>query len=178
MPEDLGGPFQLLLDIAARARRGGDDGLTKAHPDWTGVGFSLLGQRFVAPMTEVTEILIPPSVSRLPRVKSWVRGVANVRGRLMPVVDLATFFDGRPTPNWKGHRALVLDVGELYVGLVVDEVHGLKHFAAEAFRGPIDGLSERMLAFTDGAYAGPEGNWVIFSAERLVSDPQFLDAAV
>ena len=173
------GPFQLLLETAARARSGTEAAETRLRiePHWTGVGFSLLGQQLVAPMGEVTEILMLPPLTRLPRVQPWVRGVANVRGRLMPVIGLAAWLGGRPGPNWRSHRALVVDAGEVYCGLVVDEVYGLKHFAADARRAAPPGLPEALAAFVEGGFAAAEGDWGVFQAARLVADPRFLDAA-
>ena len=59
-----------------------------AQPEWQGIGFQLGGTRLVSPMGEVNEILKVPKITALPGVKSWLLGIANVRGRLMPIVDL------------------------------------------------------------------------------------------
>jgi twitching motility protein PilI len=174
------GPFQLLLEIAARARSGADAVETRLRiqPHWTGVGFSLMGRQLVAPMGEVTEILMLPPLTRLPRVQPWVNGVANVRGRLMPVIGLSQWFGARPSANWRSHRALVVESGEVYCGLVVDEVHGLKHFAADARRAAPADLPGELTPFVDGGYASNEGDWGVFRAARLVAAPRFLDAAL
>jgi twitching motility protein PilI len=174
------GPFQLLLETASRARSGAESAETRLRiqPHWTGVGFSLMGCNLVAPMGEVTEILMLPPLTRLPRVQPWVRGVANVRGRLMPVIGLADWFGARATPGWRSHRALVVEAGEVYCGLVVDEVFGLKHFAADARGGPPQGVPEALAPFVSTGFATLEGEWGVFEAARLVADPRFLDAAL
>jgi twitching motility protein PilI len=179
MAESAQAPFQLLLEIAARARSGADSGEARLRiqPHWTGVGFSLLGHRLVAPMGEVTEILIVPPLTRLPRVQPWVRGVANVRGRLLPVIALAEWLGERPAANWRRHRALVIEVEEMYCGLVVDEVFGLKHFAADAFRGEQQGLHASLAPYVEGAYVAADGEWALFRPARLIRDARFLDAA-
>ena len=148
-------PFELLLDIATRARSGGEEAQARLRiqPHWSGVGFSLLDQRLVVPMGEVTEILKLPELTRLPRVQPWVRGVANIRGRLLPIVCLAGFFGGRPSLNWRAHRALVVEHGDIYCALQVDEVHGLKHFGAEALREGALPDNAALATVTRGAYA-------------------------
>lgn len=179
MPQDLAGPFPLLLQMAARAQSGAETTRSRLRiqPHWTGVGFSLLGQRLVAPMGEVSEILIMPPLTRLPRVKPWVRGVANVRGRLMPVISLETWFGAPSAAPWRGQRALVVESGEMYCGLVVDEVHGLKHFAADAFRGESRDAGG-LMPFLEGTYGAADGEWMVFRPSRLLADKQFLDAAL
>lgn len=179
MPQELAGPFPLLLQMAARAQSGAEATRSRLRiqPHWTGVGFSLVGRRLVAPMGEVSEILILPPLTRLPRVKPWVRGVANVRGRLMPVISIAAWLGQQDITPWRGQRALVVESGEMYCGLAIDEVHGLKHFAAEAYRTEsveADGLRP----FLEGTYGGADGDWMVFRPSRLLADKHFLDAAL
>ncbi len=58
----------------------------------------------------------------------WMKGVANVRGRLMTVMDLSRFL-GQPSElQEKRRRLLVLDQDDLYTGVIVDEVLGMQHF--------------------------------------------------
>jgi len=179
MPQDLAGPFALLLQMAARAQSGSESTRSRLRiePHWTGVGFSLLGYRLVAPMGEISEILILPPLTRLPRVKPWVQGVANVRGRLMPVISLATWLGVPVGVPWRGQRVLVVESGEMYCGLLVDEVHGLKHFAADALRAETRDAG-RLACFVENTYGGADGEWMVFRPLRLLADKQFLDAAL
>lgn len=179
MRQELAGPFPLLLQMAARAQSGAEATRSRLRiqPHWTGVGFSLLGHRLVAPMGEVSEILILPALTRLPRVKPWVRGVANVRGRLMPVISITSWLGLPDTTPWRGQRALVVEAGEVYCGLAIDEVYGLKHFAAEAYRGE-SGEADGLQPFLEGTYSGTDGEWTVFRPSRLLADKHFLDAAL
>ena len=90
-------PFELLAEIAERSvdTAKGLPAQRDIKPHWSGVGFKLKGVNVVAPMGEVAELLKSPATTLLPGVQSWVRGVSNVRGRLLPVVDLEGFFGGR-----------------------------------------------------------------------------------
>ncbi len=176
---DTADPFAELLAIDARARRGreGSDAGRRTQTHWTGVGFAVLGQRLVAPMGSVTEILKVPPLTRLPRVQPWVEGVANVRGRLLPVIGLAAFLGGNPTLAWRGRRVLVLASGGFDCALLVDEVLGLKHFTAEAFRDRAAGVEPALVPCIGGFYAAAEGDWAVFRPDLLLGDTRFLDAA-
>lgn len=87
---DVQTPFQLLVDIDQRCRRlaAGLPAQQEAVQSWSGIGFRMGGRFFVAPMGEVGEVLHEPRYTQLPGVKTWVKGVANVRGRLLPIMDL------------------------------------------------------------------------------------------
>ena len=83
--------FIELLRIAdlARARKSGRRGGKEF--DWQGVVFEIGGQRLVAPMGQVSEVLSMPEYTSLPLVKPWMLGIANIRGRLLPLTDLSRF---------------------------------------------------------------------------------------
>ena len=79
-------PFQLLFEIDQRCRAlaAGLPAQQQVVQSWSGIGFRMGERLFVAPMGEVSEVLHEPRYTSLPGVKSWVKGVANVRGRLLP----------------------------------------------------------------------------------------------
>ena len=83
-------PFDLLCEMERRSRAAaaGAHGHDVNLEEWVGVGFRLGRERFVVPRDEVREVLmVPPAVTRVPGAKSWVKGLANVRGHLLPLVD-------------------------------------------------------------------------------------------
>lgn len=144
---------------------------------WSGIGFRLAGQPMVAPLGEVSEILHEPRYTALPRVKPWVRGVANVRGRLLPIIDLSHFFGATVSAPRKQRRVLVLDRDELFVGLLVDELFGMQHFPVNSFTTSVPALAERFRSFVVGAYTGEQVS-MIFNFQALARDQAFLDVAV
>ena len=67
----------------------GDDVSTE---EWVGIGLRLGNERFVVGREEVREVLMLPStLTRVPGAKPWIRGLANVRGHLLPIADLRGF---------------------------------------------------------------------------------------
>src|SRR5690606_41774282 len=115
-------PFALLLDIADRSRRNASalPQQVEAVTYWRGVGFMLAGQVFAADMNDVAAILQPPRLTKVPGVRSWVLGVANVRGRLLPVMDLAGLLAPPSRASWRSRRALVAVPVDYLAGLAVD----------------------------------------------------------
>ena len=85
------------------------------------IAFSVLGYDYLIPLNEVNEILELPESTKLPRVKPWVTGLANVRGRLLPIIDLAAFLGGSLSSAVRDQRVLVLDINNVYVGVIVEE---------------------------------------------------------
>ena len=132
---EISSAYNKLTELAARSRKNADNlpQLIAIKDFWTGVGFSLGGNNYVASMSEISEILSVPRFTHVPGVQTWVRGVSNVRGRLMPVMDLLTFLDKKSDIQWKRRRLLVVENEDLYSGLVVDSVLGMQHFTEDNF---------------------------------------------
>jgi twitching motility protein PilI len=172
--------FELLLQIDRRCRLlGAELPSQPAHRDsWSGIGFRLGEHWYVAPMGEVSEVLHEPRHTSLPGVKPWVRGVANLRGRLLPLMDLCGFFGHELSSVRKQRRVLVVDHDEVFAGLLVDEVLGLQHFPKDSLEAiPLAPLEGPESAFVQGRFAG-ERQWQVFSPFALARSPGFMDVAV
>ncbi len=172
-------PFDALLNLAERsvAVARGLPAQVEIKPHWSGVGFSLLGERMVAPMGEVAEMLAVPPHTRLPGVKPWMMGVANVRGRLMPLVDLELFFGGQALGGRRQRRVLVLDQGELYAGLVVNDVFGMQHFPIDAYGQEGDSDAGELAQYVAGNFVQHDRRWSVFHPSRLVQNADFMNAS-
>lgn len=171
-------PFVALLELAERsvASAQGLPAQADIKPHWSGIGFQLAGHRLVAPMGEVAEILAPPSYTRLPGVQSWVQGVSNVRGRLLPLIDLESFFGGA-LGNRRSRRVLALELGELYSGLIVSEVYGMQHIPVDCFRDEVPEGLEALSPFLAGSYHYNDHVWSVFSPFKLAHNAEFFNAA-
>ena len=139
------------------------------------VGFSVLGENCVIPLNELSEVLEVPKCIKLPRVKSWVCGLANVRGRLLPIIDAADFFGGALAGPLRERRVLVLDRDGIYVGLIVDTVHGIKSLPLSEYRetrhnGPL-------APFVEGSFSEEGRGLPLFCVQKLVEDSQFLSVS-
>lgn len=172
-------PYLALVDIArrAKAQAAGLPGRQEVKPYWTGIGFSLLGHRFVASMDEVVELLEVPQHTFVPGAQPWVRGVANVRGRLLPLFDLAAFFGGHLSGPRQRRRVLVVEHGKIYAGLIVDELHGMQHLALEYAKGAPGDLMEPFAPMINGQFLLQQERWLVFDMQALINDFQFMDAA-
>lgn len=172
--------FELLLEIDRRCRLlAADLPLQETRlQTWSGIGFRMAEHWFVAPMGEVAEVLQEPRLSCIPGVKPWVAGVANLRGRLLPVMDLYGFLGLGLSVVRKQRRVLVLDHEELFAGLLVDEVVGLQHFALHGLElSPPAPLLPAAAPFVQGHFQR-EHCWGIFSPFALAQAPGFLDVAL
>lgn len=174
-------PFQWLQEFERRARQKAK-GLPRqeeVQQIWRGIAFRLDDALLVTPLNEIREIITCPSkLARVPGAKSWVRGIANVRGMLLPVVDLKECLDGRTTKMESRIRLVVINQAGLTAGLIVDDVLGIKHFP-EQLRDINKPCPENWLApFTRGLFPESDQTWIVFDMQVLAKSEMFLKAAL
>ena len=169
--------FIKLLEIAQRSKKRGLGLLGQGQTGWTGVGFALAGENFLAPIGEVSEILKTPRYTLVPGVESWMRGLANVRGRLLPITDILLFVGRKSQIQEQKGRVLVVDHEEIFAGLVVDEVLGMQHFNAQDYSIDVKAPFTEIAPFVQGAFIRDGQTWYVLLLSRFIEDPRFLKAA-
>lgn len=164
--------FKLLQELADKARETAIDlpAAQSAQTHSTALGFNLLGQRFVASMDEISELMRVPAATRVPGVKNFVMGVGNVRGRLMTVLDLALFF-GEPSRLPRAQRRLLaVEDEENLIGFMIDDSFGMQHFPSDSFTEEAEDVPEMFSDFVRGAYLVAGVQWPLLSLSALASD--------
>jgi purine-binding chemotaxis protein CheW len=80
--------------------------------------------KFAVALESVAEVGRMPVVTRVPGLPAWLAGVANWRGRILPVIDLRSLLGAEATPLDAKARLVVLTDGGIAVGMLVDAVDG------------------------------------------------------
>ena len=173
-------PFELLreLDRRARAAAQGQPEAAASGAEWVGIAFRLGGEAFLLAREETREVLgFPAAVTRVPGAKSWIRGLSNVRGQLMPVIDVRAFLGSGATSVTRATRVLVANHREIPAGLVVDEVMGFRRFYEGEFSSDLPPTLLRCERYLAGAFKRGAEVWPVFSVRGLLESQQFLQAA-
>ncbi len=172
-------PFKLLKEMDERSRLSATEAVFHEQADnaWRGIGFLVDGQRLIAPMGEVEEVIRVPACTKLPGVKPWLNGVANIRGRLLSVVDLGAFFGEQSAISSHKRRVLIIKLGDIYTGVIVREVLGLHSFSEGMSREGVE-IGARFKPYVEGKFEVDNESWTVFSLFKLVQAPAFLQVAL
>jgi purine-binding chemotaxis protein CheW len=112
------------------------------------VSFTLDEVEYGLDILQVHEIIRMPELTRLPNVPSFIRGVINLRGSVIPVVDVRDRF-GMPSAEATDlTRVIVVETLEKLVGLLVDNVHQVVRLPLSHIDPPselIEGISEEFI---------------------------------
>ncbi len=145
---------------------------------WSGIGFKLGQYSYVAPLGEVVEIVTYPGQTRIPMTQEWVKGVANIRGNLIPIMDLRGLLMDKSTAINANTRVLVVHHNDTFAGFVVEEVMGIRHFSEEERTSILPSVDDRIRPYLRRAYWQRGEYWGVFSMFRLVDSPAFMQVAV
>jgi twitching motility protein PilI len=132
--EGYNAAFAKLLEYDQRSERftPGSAAGSQREGEWNGVIFRLGGARLAVNVDRIQEILPYPQATRVPGAKSWILGLANVRGTLLTVIDLALYLTGERSPVTADTRLLTGMLSKAPIGLMIDEVFGQRHFNDDA----------------------------------------------
>lgn len=132
-------------------------------------------ERWMVELPDAGEVVSVPELTPVPRTRPWFRGLANVRGALFSVVDLAGFLGQGPTTLRQDSRLLL--VGQRFgtsAALLVDRVLGLRklsEFAPE----PAAMERDRAAPWTGEIYRDADGQrWRHLEVAALLADEDFL----
>ena len=146
--------------------------------------FSLMGEEYAVGILKVREILEYDVVTRVPRAPAWVRGAINLRGRVVPVVDLAVRFGMPPQEISPRTCIVILDLAAFettsVVGILVDSVSQVVELqAADISPAPSFGTKVRTDDLVGVAAMGKKFA-LILDVDRVLSstEAESLGAAV
>lgn len=100
------------------------------------VVFELANEVYGVAISRVQEIIRMTTITRLPRAPEFVEGVINLRGKVIPVVDLKKRFGLQEGERTKASRIVVVDVGDHTIGMVVDAVSEVLRVPSGAVEPP------------------------------------------
>jgi|GEM_PF-400971 len=134
----------------------------------TWVGFALAGECFALPASHVKEILRVSKITRVPHAPLPVRGITNLRGHVLPVVDLRLRIGLPEAPVDEKSRILVLETRGRSIGLLVDSAQQVLRIARSAIRkAPPDVMTEQSY-YILGIYQSERGLTILLDVEHVL----------
>ncbi|HEY9899723.1 MAG TPA: chemotaxis protein CheW [Pantanalinema sp.] len=132
--------------------------------------FRLAEEEYAVDISAVQEIVRMSSITRVPRAPSFVEGVVNLRGKIVPVIDLRRRFGMASAEPTKATRIIIVDVAGKTVGLIVDAVREVLRLDSEA----VSATPELVASGIDAAFFKGVGQLgdrliILLDLQRLLS---------
>jgi purine-binding chemotaxis protein CheW len=132
--------------------------------------FKVAGTAYVLPASDVLQMESFTGATRVPGTPAHVAGLVQIRGRVVPVVDLRARFGLPAAEPVLDTRVVVVKQGERVVGLIVDSAREVLAIAPEAFRPPPEIVAEQASGFVK-AVAQVGGRLVmLIDCDRVIGE--------
>lgn len=116
----------------------------------------------------VHEIIVWQPVTRVPRAPDFIEGIINLRGNVIPVIDLRRRFGLPPGERGRQTRIVVVEIGGVMVGLVVDGVSEVMRIPASAVEPPSDVITSVDTEFIRGIARADQRLIILLNPERIL----------
>lgn len=144
------------------------------------LAFMLGGETYALPILDVTEIIEFRTLTTIPMMPEYIRGVINLRGRVVPVVDMSVRFGRGRTEVDRRSAIVIVDTdartqaasGQRAIGVLVDAVTQVMHLGADDIEPPPDLGSGLGATFVQGMAKDEDGFTVVLDLSRLLTDQE------
>jgi len=140
------------------------------------ITFEVSGQIFALDIMAIREIRAWTPVTPMPRVPHYVAGVVNLRGTVLPVIDLAARLGWGATQATPRHAIIVCQVNGQSQGLIVDSVSDIVTLPSDTLQSPPSAGQDAVISFLKGL-AAIEDHMVMVLDLQSLSDQDLAVAA-
>jgi purine-binding chemotaxis protein CheW len=141
------------------------------------ITFEVAGQLFGLDIMAIREIRAWTPVTPLPQVPAHVAGVVNLRGTVLPVIDLAARLGWSATRTSPRHAIIVVQLGEQTLGLIVESVSDIVALADGALQPPPHTGPDAVVPFLHGLAALGERMVMVLDLDKLGAGEHLAQAA-
>lgn len=140
-----------------------------------GLAFNIGKHQYLIPITDVEEVIAISNFTQLPRTPAFLKGITNVRGNLITLLDLHEFiFAIKSSATARTKRALLVKQKNNYFGLIVDSIIGMKSFHKD---NGVDEVPEEFdfnyLDYISAFHSSGEAWYAMLSINSILTDPRF-----
>lgn len=136
------------------------------------VVFDLDSESYGVDIGAVREIIRMQEITRVPRTPEFVEGVINLRGKVIPVVDLRKRFGLNVGEESKDNRIVVVDIGGQDIGVVVDAVTEVLRIHASAIEPPSSVITNADSEYLLGIAKLDDKMIILLELESVLSDKE------
>ncbi|CAN5918424.1 N/A [soil metagenome] len=133
--------------------------------------FALGGERYAVETRDVGEVYPLKDLTPLPGTPSFIRGVVNLRGHILPVIDLKKLFDLPEQGLTDLHCIIVVRGNDLEFGLLADAVVGVRPIAVRSLQASLPTLTGVRHEYLKGVTAE---RLVVLDLPRILADPKIV----
>ena len=140
--------------------------------------FTVGSEEYALDIMQIKEIINPLRITPVPRAPAFIEGVIELRGAILPIVDLRKRFDLPLTPATRATKYVIVSIEGRIVGLVVDSVREVLRVARSEVRPAPDLVEDGSAQFFKGVCRRGEGRIImVLDIDRILSSQEKISLA-
>ncbi len=136
------------------------------------VVFDLNEEAYGVNISQVREIIRMQEITRVPRAPEFIVGIINLRGKVIPVVDLRARFSMPETERTDEHRIVVVDVDGQDIGMVVDAVKEVSRIPSSSIEPPSTVITTNDSEYLTGIVKTDEKLIILLDIAKVISNSE------
>ena len=141
------------------------------------IGFTVGAEEYGLELLQVKEVIRMRPITWLPKAPSCVKGIINLRGDIIPIIDLRDRFGMQPQEQTAMTRVVVVEVEGRPVGMVVDSASQVVRVPADQFDPPPEALGDASRDFITAVAKMGDKLIVMIDAARIISGEEMSQIA-
>ena len=133
--------------------------------------FRLAQECYGVETRHVSQVVPLGELTPVPCTPPFVLGIVNVRGRIIPVIDIKKFFDLPDRGLTDLHQVILVRGNEMELGLLADVIVGVRSVALDGLQGSLATLSGQRADYLKGVSAE---RLVVLDLDRMLADPKII----
>lgn len=130
--------------------------------------FTLANETYCIPITQVKEVMRVPEITKVPVAPSFVKGIINLRGEVISVLDIREFFGLQESQNITEPRIVITDAAGYVVGILVDGTQGTDDIEESSIQEPIATLRQELRGYTMGQIQSGDDILTFLDMEKVL----------
>jgi purine-binding chemotaxis protein CheW len=135
------------------------------------IEFRLAGEKYAIERADIREVIPLKELTAVPCTPAFVRGIVNVRGQIIPVIDMKKFFDLPDEGIADVHMVILVQWQEMEAGIEADAVTGVRTIARDSLQPTLPTLSGVRGQYLRGV---TDDHVAVLDVARILGDPRII----
>ena len=137
------------------------------------LAFSLNEENYCIDITEAIKVFTPGIVTRVPNTPPFVKGVANLHGTIIPLIDIRPFLGLAGGEVTQTSKMIVTEMEDGWVGIVVDKIFEAREIEKDSIQPPLVTLQGKILELTLGQVQSELGIMAFLALKKILGLEEF-----
>lgn len=133
--------------------------------------FLLSGVTYAIELTHIRDVYSLKELTPIPCTPPFVAGIVNVRGQILPVIDLKTIFDLPPDHQTELKKIIILHSDQTELAILADAIVGIRSIPVAGIQAPLTAATDTRGGYIKGITNDP---LIIIDPVKILADPQLV----